>query len=112
MALEPVRIILILFALFALSRAVLRFKDKAININEFVFWAVVWIGGGIAIAIPGIVGQISRLSGIGRPADLVIYVTVILLFYLTFRSYVAIDKLEQKLTHVVREVAIKKAKKK
>jgi len=109
---EPIRIVFILFALFALSRAILRYKEKLISAKEFYFWSLLWIGGAIAIAVPGTISIISEATGIGRPADLVLYIAVILLFYLNFRAYVQIDKLQQDVTKITREVAIKRVKKK
>jgi hypothetical protein len=109
---EPIQILLILFVLFALSRAYLRFREGKIRPLEFVFWLVVWIAAIVAIAAPRTVGYVSSAFGIGRPADLILYVAVILLFYLIFRVYVAIEGMQEDITKVVREVAIKKAKKK
>lgn len=107
-----IEIIVILFALFALSRAFLRFRDKEINAKELVFWSIIWIAVIVVVLIPGSAGYFAKLFGIGRPVDLLIYISIILLFYLTFRLYVKIDKQNQQITKIVREVAIKKAKKK
>jgi small membrane protein len=103
---EPIQIVFILFALFGL-----RYSEGQIKSKEFAFWLVLWVAAIVAIAIPRTVSYISNTFGIGRPADLVIYVAVILLFYMVFRMYVAIDNIEQKITTVVREVAIKRKKK-
>ncbi|MFC1727906.1 DUF2304 domain-containing protein [Nanoarchaeota archaeon] len=109
---EPIQIILALFILFALSRAVLRFKDKKIRTGEFAFWAFVWIVALIVVFIPGSATYFANMLGIGRAVDLVIYLSIALLFYLIFRIYVQIDGVRTDLTKVVQEVAIKKAKKK
>ena len=109
---EPIQVIFIIFVLFALSRAWLRYREGSIKATEFAFWLILWISAIIIVALPRSVGYISRLLGIGRPADLILYVAVILLFYLIFRIYVAIDGIEHKITKIVREVAIKREKKK
>ncbi len=109
---EAIQIILIIFILFALSRVLLRYNEGKVSTLEFGFWIVIWIAAIIAIALPRTVGYISKTFGIGRPADLILYIAVILLFYLVFRIYVAIDSLEHNMTKIAREVAIKKQKRK
>jgi hypothetical protein len=109
---QPIQIILIVFVLFALSRAYLRYKEGKIKKGEFFFWFIVWIAAIIAIALPESLRFLSDYLGIGRPVDLIIYVAIILLFYLCFRLYVALDNVEQSITKVVREVAIKEKRQK
>lgn len=109
---QPIQVILILFVLFALSRAWLRYNEGKIKPIEFVFWLIIWLGAIIVIAVPESISFISRILGIGRPADLILYVAILLLFYLNFRSYVAIDGVEQKISTVVREIALTRSKKK
>ncbi|MBU1854341.1 MAG: DUF2304 domain-containing protein, partial [Nanoarchaeota archaeon] len=55
---------------------------------------------------------LSGFFGIGRPIDVVIYASIIVLFYLIFRMYVKIESMEQNITKVVREVTINNPKKK
>jgi len=109
---QPIQIVLILFVLFALSRVWLRYKEGKIKQGEFAFWLVLWIAAIVVVALPQTISYLSQFLGIGRPADLITYVAIVLLFYLTFRIYVAIDSVEAKITKVVSEVAIKRAKKK
>ena len=104
---EPIQIIAILFALFALSRAALRLKDKSINPLQFIFWGFIWTIVIVVAFIPSITSSISQLFGIGRGMDLVIYISIALLFYLMFRLYVKIDKIERNITKAVRKIAIK-----
>ena len=109
---EPIQVILVIFVLFALSRAYLRYKESKINRKELAFWFVVWIAAIIAIVSPRTIRFFSDYLGIGRPADLIVYVAVILLFYLVFRIYVALDDIEHTITKLVREIAIGREKKK
>lgn len=109
---EIIQIILTLFVLFAISRAYLRLKDKQIRLSEFFFWMAIWIGAMVSILSPSTIGYVSQTFGIGRPADLILYVAVILLFYLIFRLYVSIDGIKEDMTKIIRELAIKKGKKK
>lgn len=109
---NAIQVIIVVFALFALSRAYLRYSEGKIKNREFLFWLIIWIAAIVAILYPKTVSFISDFFGIGRPADLILYTAVILLFYLVFRIYVSIDSIQQSITKVVREVAIKREKKK
>ncbi len=105
-------ILVTVFVLFAWSRAFLRFKDKAIRPREFIFWTIIWSGVVILTAFRTKLSFIADSFGINRPVDVIIYFSIVLLFYLLFRLYVKIDSLEQSMTKVVRETAIKQARKK
>lgn len=100
------QIIGIVFAVFALSRAVLRYKDHSIKTNELIFWALIW-GGVICVAVfPGIFVTLSKFLGIGRGVDTLVYTGMIILFYLLFRMYVKVESQQKEMTKLVREIAI------
>ncbi len=105
------QVIGIVFALFALSRAILRYKEKSIRTNEVFFWAIIWIGVICVALFPGIFVALSIVLGIGRGVDILLYFGMILLFYLLFRLYVKVEALQKDMTAVVREIAVKHAKK-
>lgn len=102
----------ILFALFALSRAILRYNDKSIKGNELFFWSIIWLGVIIIALFPSIFVTLSRLLGIGRGVDILLYLGMLLLFYLLFRFYVRMEAQQKEITALVREVALQNAKKK
>jgi len=102
------QIIILIFALFALSRAFLRAKDKEISKGEASFWLIVWALVIILVFLPWPAVTVSNYLGIGRPVDLLVYVSIILLFYLLFRIYVKLEKLDHNITDVVRKAAIEK----
>lgn len=105
-----IQILLILFAVFAWSRAFLRMRSKNISIGEFSFWSLIWSAVIIIGIVPEIISKLSAIVGIGRGTDLAIYVGIILLFYLMFRLYVKVDSQNREVTKLVREIAIRDAK--
>lgn len=109
---EAIQIIFIVFALFAFSRSVLRARDRAISRGEFLFWSALWIAVIVVSFIPGIASFFARGFGIRRGVDIAIYFSVILLFYLQFRLYVKLDKVEHDMTRLIRGLAQQEAKKK
>ncbi|MGV8171587.1 MAG: DUF2304 domain-containing protein [Candidatus Woesearchaeota archaeon] len=107
-----IQVVIVLFVLFAWSRAVLRMRDKNISIGEFLFWSMIWVAVLIVTLFPGITSVLSEFVGIGRGMDLVVYASIVLLFYLMFRLYVHFDSQSREITKLVREIAIRDAKKK
>src|SRR3989344_9383897 len=104
------QIIVLLFVLFAVSRVILRFRDKKINVFELSFWSLIWIAVAVVLFIPQITTPIARILDIGRGIDVAVYLAIVLLFYLVFRLYVKIDAMGQDLTQVVREISLRKKK--
>ncbi len=102
------QVLAVLFALFALSRVVLRLKDGKITWPEFSFWTVLWIAVIVVAVNPDLTFIISDFLGIERGVDVAIYVSVIVLFYMMFRMLVKMEMLEQEITKSVRHDAISK----
>ena len=108
---QIIQVIIIIFALFALSRVFLRFKDNKLTKNEFMFWVFVWLAVIIIAIIPSITTALSQQLGIGRGMDLIVYISIIVLFYLIFRVYVKTEHIEKEITMVVRKVALNSRRK-
>ena len=108
---EVFQIILLAFLVFALSRVLLRIKSKELSLREFIFWALIWTLAIIIIIFPDIIINLSRHIGIGRGVDVIIYGGVALLFYLIFRLYVKLERIEHSITKLVKEIAIEKKRK-
>ena len=92
---DILEIIVIIFALFAFSRVLLRFKDNAISWRKFLFWTLIWIVLMVVTLLRRKLGFIADLTDIGDPFKVVAILSIIMLFYLVFRLYVQLDKTEQ-----------------
>lgn len=84
-----------------------RASRQAIRPLEALAWTVVWIGAGIIVCLPSITTKFANLFGVGRGADLVIYVAVFVLFLLVFHLHVVHDRVERSITELVRQNALK-----
>jgi hypothetical protein len=107
MDISVLQIVVVVFALFAWSRAMLRLKDREISLGEFLFWSVIWVAVIVTSLLPQTANMVSKFFGISRPIDLAVYVSILLLFYLVFRIYVNLEKQNQAMTKLVREIAVK-----
>lgn len=107
-----IQIIAIVFAAFAWSRALLRFKDRKISLGAFLLWTLIWAAVVVVALVPAIPALIASLIGIRRPVDIAVYLSIIILFYLVFRIYVKLDGMEQNMTKLVREMSLTHKKRK
>jgi hypothetical protein len=64
----------------------------------------------VFILFPGITNQLAAWLGVGRGADLVFYISIIIFWFVILKLYARIRKLEQVVTTIVRKEALDQAK--
>lgn len=74
-----------------------------------VAWIVLWLAAAGTIAFPGVLVRLAHLLGIGRGADLVLYVFILAGFVAFFVTYLRFRRVEEQLTAIVRHLAIRDA---
>jgi len=89
-----IQILLTIFIAFAIIKLIFRFN---------FWWLFFWIIAIIAVWVPDFLTKIANILGIGRGADLVLYVSVVAVFYLIFKIYVRFEKIERNITKIVRK---------
>jgi small membrane protein len=99
-------VVIILFKLFKQRQA-----DK-ISMSGFLAWLLLWLIVLVVFWQPATASYLASFLGIGRGADLIIYLSIIVIFYLLFKIFVHLNKIETEITKIVREDAIKHVKKK
>ena len=106
----PIQILLFVFIIFAVSRVILRFKDGEVHLGALLFWLFVWTGAVFVVLSPAKTTKFAKLLGIGRGADIIIYLSLALLFYLVFRINVLVENLETRISQLIREITLKDVK--
>ncbi|MBI2552360.1 DUF2304 family protein [Candidatus Uhrbacteria bacterium] len=96
-----------ILALIAASGVIRRFKHGAISRAGFLFWIVLWIAAGALVWVPQITNRLATFLGVGRGADAVFYISVILLFYTVFRLFGKLENLEHQLSDLVKKIALR-----
>ena len=104
-----IQILSSIFVLFALWRVIAKFRRSELRPGEFIIWLVFWLCLGVAFFVPQQLTKLANLVGIGRGADLVLYLAVVVVFYLMFRIFARLEKMERDITKVVRGETLKKA---
>lgn len=105
---QPIQIIALVIMVFGVLRTLMSYRERRISAQWLVFWLLIWVGVGIVAFLPGLAAIVSESLGIGRAIDLVVYASILLLFYLIFRIYLHLESLEHNVTKLVREIAIRR----
>ncbi len=104
----------IIVSLFTLVMVFKLFKQKQadkISTANFLIWLLLWLAILLVFWQPNSTSYLANILGIGRGADLVVYLSIIIVFYLLFRIFIRLNKIETDLTRLTREDAINHAKK-
>jgi small membrane protein len=105
-----IQIILIAFAVLAFLRAFFQFRKGNLNLAWLLFWLLFWVAVGFAVLLPQTTDMLAHFVGVGRGVDVVMYLSLIALFYLVFRLFIKIEGLERDITKLVRSIALKEVK--
>lgn len=103
---KPIQLLLLAFVVFALARVIQKYKQRRMRALEFFYWLLGWLGAAFVIMVPDATSFVARLLGIGRGADLIMYASLLIAFYLILRIHLALDRLEQDVTKIVRAMAL------
>lgn len=101
-----IQFLIIAFAIFVISRIILSFKERKISFKSLLFWLGLWLGISLVVLLPQTTGLLAKVLGIWRGTDAVVYLSVILIFYLIFRIFVKLEKIESNITTIIREIAL------
>ena len=88
-------------------RTVVKWRSRDLRFSEFIFWMSLWTAVAVVVVYPKTASLIANLLGVGRGADLVIYSSLLLIFYLSFRIFMRLEKMEKQITKLVIDSALK-----
>ena len=94
-------------AIIAILIVYLRFRDNRLSLTSFILWILLCVFLVIFAFIPDSSGILAHLFGITRGLDFLIIIAIMGLLYLCFKLYSKIEKQEQDINRIVRELAIK-----
>ncbi|MFH1457253.1 MAG: DUF2304 family protein [Patescibacteria group bacterium] len=103
-----IKILIIIFILFVISRLILRFKDGMVSNKELIFWSGVWIMVIIVTLLPWTADFLAKFIGVARGVDAALYVAIIIILYGIFRISVRLEHIEYEITKIVRQEALQK----
>jgi len=103
-----IEVITTIVVLYFISRVLVRLKKRELSIREGFAWMILWAGVGFIVLYPRVADYAAELIGLKTATgiDLVVYIAVAVLFYLLFRIFVRIERIEHAITKIVRTVAL------
>ena len=104
-----IQLVLIAFALFALLRVFAQYRAQKVSSGWFCTWTLLWVLVIVVVLVPDVTNFFAAAAGVGRGADLVVYVSLAVLFYSLFRLAVRQEQLHRELTELVRKIAVENA---
>jgi small membrane protein len=105
---RPAQSLLLAFVLAALAQVLHSYKQRRMAPLDFLFWGLVWIGTASMIIFPDATSVLAHFLGIGRGADLIMYLSLLISSYLIFRLHLALARLEQAITVLVGAIALER----
>ncbi|OGL73304.1 hypothetical protein A3E39_01110 [Candidatus Uhrbacteria bacterium RIFCSPHIGHO2_12_FULL_60_25] len=102
-----IQIVLISSLVLALYVTWRRATQGVISWREALGWSVLWVIAGVIILLPQTTTTVANFFGVGRGVDFVLYASVVTLFFLVFKIFLTLDRVERRLTDVVRKDALK-----
>lgn len=106
------QIFLAVFAVAAILKTHRQYKAKKVSVYWYTVWVFLWL---LVIAVaytPQTTDIIAFYVGVEKGADLLVYTSIVVLFYALYRLFVKIEKQNKELTELVRMVAVRDGKKK
>lgn len=110
MRILAIQVVIVAIAVIALGGAIRRFIRREISLRRLLAWAALWVGASVVVLIPTTSERLATLLGVGRGVDVIIYLSIALLFYLQYRLFARLDRIERDITKIVREQALKNMK--
>jgi small membrane protein len=102
----PIQFILILIIVVILSILFLKYKKGELVLKHLLAWMFFWLIALTVVVFPNLTNIPAGYLGIGRGADLVVYFSLIFIFYFLFKFLIKLEKIEKEITRIVRKIAL------
>lgn len=98
----------LIIIVFFIARLYWQKKKNHIGVNEFLFWLVFWLlAAGLIVSLKLIDHLVAGLGFTGSGIEVLLYLSVAMLFYFVFRLRLKFEKIEKDITKIVKDIALK-----
>lgn len=100
-----IQLIIDLFLLFFVINLIIKIRREQIGLAAFIFWFIFWLAGLLIINWPDSTSFLAKVLGVGRGADVIIYLSIILIFNFIFYYTLQLRKIEREITEIIRKIS-------
>lgn len=107
-----IQVLTLFFVIFVLIKLSNRRARGDIGWYTFLIWFVFWLAVAFVVVLPKTTDYLARFVGLRTATgiDLMVYVSIVVIFYIVYRLLVKIDRLERHITAITRHIALEKKK--
>lgn len=102
-------IIITIFVALMFFKLIKQRRANKISRSGLLAWLVIWLAVLAVFWQPDLASRLALIFGIQRGADLIIYLAIIVILYLLYRTSLRLNKVDDILTKIIREDAINHA---
>ncbi len=96
-------IILLILILYLIFRTV---KKNNLSMKHGMYFTIIFVFLLILIVFPNIIEFIANLCGFKEAPNLLFLIAIFILFYIVFRIYVSISKINERNKKIIQEVSL------
>ncbi len=101
------QIAIAILSLVAIISVLRRKREHLLGPLGALFWIIFWVALISIVSLPTtVLDRLSQFIGIGRGVDLVMYISIAVLFFVVFKLYVKIESLKRDMTEIARKKTI------
>lgn len=100
------QILFTLFSLYAIFNVWKKKKEGQLGSRGAGFWILFWLSAIVAVLWPNSTTILANKLGIGRGSDLVLYISIVIIFFLIFKLHLKIEAVSRDITKVVRKESL------
>ncbi|MGB9837703.1 DUF2304 domain-containing protein [Methanothermobacter sp.] len=97
----------ILIGITGMLISIMRFRDSRTSPGGLMLWLILWVSVIFFSLKPSFSTEIAKALGIGRGLDFLLIIGILGAYYLLFRIYLILDRLQQEITDLVHEIALR-----
>ncbi len=106
----PFGIFFLVVAAIMVVSTVIQFQRRRITGAWAMFWTAIWIVGSVMMFFTGVLDDIGQLLGGQQGSTVVIYLSIILLFYIAYRTMLSLQDVRKDISRLVEEIAKREKK--
>lgn len=101
------QILYLFFILLVEIKVYDKFRRKDISTPSFLFWALFWLSSGFLILWPKTSDYLAQKLGLKtqKGVDLIVDASVAVIFYLIWRIFLRLERIERDLTKITRAIS-------